>query len=199
MRTSHKAKDAAAEKQSYACDTFTGHGKAHQPPPPGSPVRVFPVMLLGKADEGAAIDLVRGRGDDASGPAAGSSVNRGPSGAGLRSGLDFGESGGLQRHLRQAVGPHSGTGDVSAAGSRRGILCSPGLAGPLHIRTGVLTRLPLIAMRGEIRKARLRFAFGRAATARCREPGSPDLADLRAATNAPGPARSRSESAIWVV
>ena len=104
MRTSHKAKDAAAEKQSYACDTFTGHGKAHQPPPPGSPVRVFPVMLLGKADEGAAIDLVRGRGDDASGPAAGSSVNRGPSGAGLRSGLDFGESGGLQRHLRQAVG-----------------------------------------------------------------------------------------------
>jgi hypothetical protein len=27
MRTSHKAKDAAAEKQSYVCDTFTGHGK----------------------------------------------------------------------------------------------------------------------------------------------------------------------------
>jgi hypothetical protein len=26
MRTSHKAKDAAAEKQSYVCDTFTGHG-----------------------------------------------------------------------------------------------------------------------------------------------------------------------------
>jgi hypothetical protein len=24
MRTSHRAKDAAAEKQSYACDTFTG-------------------------------------------------------------------------------------------------------------------------------------------------------------------------------
>ena len=35
MRTSHKAKDAAAEKQSYACDTFTGHGKVHQPPLPG--------------------------------------------------------------------------------------------------------------------------------------------------------------------
>src|ERR1700688_2235928 len=49
MRTSHKAKDAAAEKQSYVCDTFTGHGKAHQPPLPGSPVCVFPVMLLGKA------------------------------------------------------------------------------------------------------------------------------------------------------
>ena len=46
MRTSHKAKDAAAEKQSYVCDTFTGHGKAHQPPLPGSPVCVFPVMLL---------------------------------------------------------------------------------------------------------------------------------------------------------
>jgi hypothetical protein len=45
MRTSHKAKDAAAEKQSYACDTFTGHGKAHQPPLPGSPVRVFPVNV----------------------------------------------------------------------------------------------------------------------------------------------------------
>ena len=44
MRTSHKAKDAAAEKQSYVCDTFTGHGKAHQPPLPGSPVRVFPMM-----------------------------------------------------------------------------------------------------------------------------------------------------------
>jgi len=58
MRTSRKAKDAAAEKQSYACDTFTGHGKAHQPSLPGAPVRVFPVMLLGKADEGAAIDLV---------------------------------------------------------------------------------------------------------------------------------------------
>jgi hypothetical protein len=28
MRTSRKAKDAAAEKQSYVCDTFTGHGKA---------------------------------------------------------------------------------------------------------------------------------------------------------------------------
>jgi hypothetical protein len=32
MRTSHKAKDAAGEKQSCACDTCTGHGKAHQPP-----------------------------------------------------------------------------------------------------------------------------------------------------------------------
>ncbi len=31
MRTSHKAKDAAAGKQSYACDAFTGHDKAHQP------------------------------------------------------------------------------------------------------------------------------------------------------------------------
>jgi hypothetical protein len=68
MRTSHKAKDAAAEKQSYACDTFTGHGKAHQPRLPGSPVRVFPVVLLGTADQGAAVDLVRG-GDDAPGPA----------------------------------------------------------------------------------------------------------------------------------
>jgi len=62
MRTSHKAKDAAAEKQSYVCDTFTGHGKAHQPPLPGSPVCVFPVMLLGKAGEGGAVDLVRGGG-----------------------------------------------------------------------------------------------------------------------------------------
>ena len=67
MRTSHKVKDAAAEKQSYICDTFTGHGKAHQPPLPGSPVCVFPVMLLGKAGEGAAVDLVRGGGDDAVG------------------------------------------------------------------------------------------------------------------------------------
>ena len=72
MRTSHKAKDVAAEKRSYACNTFTGHGKAHQPPLPGSPVCVFPVMLPGKADEGAAVDLARdGGGDDASGPAAG--------------------------------------------------------------------------------------------------------------------------------
>ena len=52
MRTSHKAKDAAAEKRSYACNTFTGHGKAHQPSLPGSPVCAFPVMLLGKAGEG---------------------------------------------------------------------------------------------------------------------------------------------------
>ena len=37
MRTSHKAKDAAAGKQSYVCDTFSGRGKAHQPPLPGSP------------------------------------------------------------------------------------------------------------------------------------------------------------------
>ena len=29
MRTSRKAKDAAAEKPSYICDTFTGHDKAH--------------------------------------------------------------------------------------------------------------------------------------------------------------------------
>ena len=72
MRTSHKAKDAAAEKRSYSCNTFTGHGKAHQPPLPGSPVCAFPVMLLGTADEGAAVDLVRGGGgDDAPGPAAG--------------------------------------------------------------------------------------------------------------------------------
>ena len=41
MRTSRKAKDAAAEKRSYICDTFTGHDKAHQPPLPGSPVCVF--------------------------------------------------------------------------------------------------------------------------------------------------------------
>jgi hypothetical protein len=27
MRTSHKAKDAAAGKRSYVCDTFTGHGR----------------------------------------------------------------------------------------------------------------------------------------------------------------------------
>ena len=66
MRTSHKAKDAAAEKQSYVCDTFTGHGKAYQPPLPGSPVCAFPMMLLGKAGEGAAVDLLRG-GDDAVG------------------------------------------------------------------------------------------------------------------------------------
>jgi uncharacterized damage-inducible protein DinB len=32
MRTSRKAIDAAAGKRSYACNTFTGHGKAHQPP-----------------------------------------------------------------------------------------------------------------------------------------------------------------------
>jgi hypothetical protein len=44
-------KDAAAGKQSHACDAFTGHGKAHQPPLPGSPVRIFPMMLLGTADE----------------------------------------------------------------------------------------------------------------------------------------------------
>jgi len=69
MRTSHKAKDAAAEKRSYACNT-TGHGKAHQPPLPGSPVCAFPVMLLGKAGEGPAVDLMRGGGDDAPGPAA---------------------------------------------------------------------------------------------------------------------------------
>ena len=67
MRTSHKAKDAAAEKQSYVCDTFTGHGKAHQPPLPGSPVCVFPVMLPGKAGEGATVDPERGGGDDAAG------------------------------------------------------------------------------------------------------------------------------------
>ena len=77
MRTSHKAKDAAAEKQSYACDTFTGHGKAHQPPLPGSPVCVLPVMLPGKAGEGAAGDPVRdGGGGDTPGPAAGCWVNR---------------------------------------------------------------------------------------------------------------------------
>ena len=70
MRTSRKAKDAAAEKRSYACNTFTGHGKAHQPPLPGSPVCAFPVMLLGKAGEGPAVDLMRGGGDDAPGPAA---------------------------------------------------------------------------------------------------------------------------------
>jgi hypothetical protein len=54
MRMSHKAKDAAAEKQSYACDTFSGHGRAHQPPLPGSPVAVSPVTLLGRRllDEG---------------------------------------------------------------------------------------------------------------------------------------------------
>jgi hypothetical protein len=61
MRTSHKAKDAAAEKQSYVCDTFTGHGKAHQPPLPGSPVCVLPVMLPGKAGEGATVDPERGQ------------------------------------------------------------------------------------------------------------------------------------------
>jgi hypothetical protein len=71
MRTSRKAKDAAAEKQSYACDTFTGHGKAHQPPLPGAPVCVFPVMLPGTAGEGAPVDLMRGGGDDEPGPAAG--------------------------------------------------------------------------------------------------------------------------------
>jgi hypothetical protein len=37
MRTSHKAKDAAAEKQSYVCDTFTCDDKAHQPPLPATP------------------------------------------------------------------------------------------------------------------------------------------------------------------
>jgi hypothetical protein len=130
MRTSHKAKDAAAEKQSYACDTFTAHGKAHQPPLPGSPVRVFPVMLLGKADEGAAVDLVRGGGgDDAPGPAAGCWVNRGPaalvSGVALISGNPAAwnvTSGRLPARIR-------GTGDVSAAGSRRGHPCMPGLGG----------------------------------------------------------------------
>jgi hypothetical protein len=70
MRTSRKAKDAAAEKQSYACDTFTSHGKAHQPSLPDAPVRVFPVMLPGTAGEGPAVDLMRGGGDDAPGPAA---------------------------------------------------------------------------------------------------------------------------------
>jgi hypothetical protein len=61
MRTSHKAKDAAAGKQSYVYDAFTGLGKAHQPPLPASPVPVFPVMLLGTAGEGAAVDLARRR------------------------------------------------------------------------------------------------------------------------------------------
>ena len=70
MRTSHKAKDAAAERRSYACNTFTGHGKARQPPLPGAPVCVLPVMLPGTAGEGSAVDLVRGGGDDAPGPAA---------------------------------------------------------------------------------------------------------------------------------
>ena len=70
MRTSRKAMDAAAERRSYACDTFTGHGEAHQPPLPGSPVCAFPVMLLGKAGEGPAVDLMRGGGDDPPGPAA---------------------------------------------------------------------------------------------------------------------------------
>jgi NADPH:quinone reductase len=54
MRTSHKAKDAAAEKQSYVCNTLTGHGKAHQPPLPDSPVCAFPVMLLAGAADGQA-------------------------------------------------------------------------------------------------------------------------------------------------
>lgn len=52
MRTSHKAKDAAAEKQSYACDTFTGHGKGAPAASAGLTGPVFPVMLLGKADFG---------------------------------------------------------------------------------------------------------------------------------------------------
>ena len=64
MRTSHKAKDAAAEKQSYACDTFTGHGKGTPAASAGLTGPVFPLMLLGKADEGAAVDLVRGGGGD---------------------------------------------------------------------------------------------------------------------------------------
>jgi len=46
------------------------------------------VILLGTADEGAAVDLVRG-GDDAPGPAAGCRVNRG-SVALVRSGLGAG-------------------------------------------------------------------------------------------------------------
>lgn len=54
MRTSHKAKDAAAEKQSYVCDSFTGRGQVHQRPLPGTPVCIFPVMLLGKTGEGTA-------------------------------------------------------------------------------------------------------------------------------------------------
>jgi hypothetical protein len=54
MRTSRKAKDAAAEKQSYVCDTFTGRGKAHQRPLPGTPVCIFPVILLGETGEGTA-------------------------------------------------------------------------------------------------------------------------------------------------
>ena len=67
MRTSRKAKDAAAGKQSYVCDTFTGHGKAHQPPLPVYR-SAFPVMLLGKADEDAAVDLMRGGGVACAGP-----------------------------------------------------------------------------------------------------------------------------------
>ena len=130
MRTSHKAKDAAAEKQSYACDTFTAHGKAHQPPLPGSPVRVFPVMLPGKADEGAAVDLVRGGGgDDAPGPAAGCWVNRGPvalvSGVALISGNPAGwnvTSGRLPARIRgQVMYPRPVHG--------AGIPCMPGLGG----------------------------------------------------------------------
>lgn len=78
-------------------------------------------MLLGKADEGAAVDLVRdGGGDDAPGPAAGCWVNRGPvalvSGVALISGNPAGwnvTSGRLPARIH-------GTDDVSAAGSRRG-------------------------------------------------------------------------------
>jgi hypothetical protein len=130
MRTSHKAKDAAAEKQSSACDTFTAHGKAHQPHLPGSPVRVFPVMLLGKADKGAAVDPVRGGGgDDAPGPAAGCWVNRRPaalvSGVAFTSGNPAGwnvTSGRLPARIRgQVMYPRPVHG--------AGIPCMPGLGG----------------------------------------------------------------------
>lgn len=130
-------------------------------------------MLLGKADEGAAVDLVRdGGGDDAPGPAAGCWVNRGPvalvSGVALISGNPAGwnvTSGRLPARIRgQKMYPWPVRG--------AGIPCMPGPGRDPICQHGVLIGYLPIAMREEIRKAGLRFAFGLKATARCREPGA---------------------------
>jgi hypothetical protein len=65
-------------------------------------------------------------------------------------------------------------------------------AGPPHVRTGVLTRLP--SNRDARGNPRSRPAIRIWPDGNGSVPGAgrPDLADLRAVTNAPGPARSRS-------
>ena len=127
MRTSHKAKGAAAEKQSYACDTFTGHGKGAPAASAGLTGPVFPVMLLGKADEGAAVDLVRdGGGDDAPGPAAGCWVNRGPVALVLGVALISGNPAGWNVTSGRAAGRIRGQVMYPRPVHGAGIPCMPG-------------------------------------------------------------------------